>query len=73
MHADIINRLLMNGHIDPALLLPGQSVTNNLPSSGFVWIHAPATNSGTATLTLSFKGTGIASNYTASASVKATT
>ena len=57
---------------DPPLLLPGQSVTNNLPSSGFVWIHAPATNSGTATLMLSFKGTGIASNYTASASVKAT-
>ena len=54
------------------LLVPGQSMTNSLPSNGFVCIHAPVSDYGTATLTLSFQGTGDTSNFTASASIKAT-
>ena len=56
------------GPIGPPPLLPGQSMTNDIPSHVYIEALAP----GTATLTLSFTGTGLASNYNCSATLKIT-
>jgi len=54
------------------VLFPGETLTNNLPENMYIEFFGAVTPV-TATLTYTFKGTGIASNYNCSVTLKITT
>ena len=54
------------------VLFPGESLTNNLPENMVIEFYGGVTPV-TATLTYTFRGTGVASNYSYSATLKITT